>query len=80
MVIWVLLIEHFGSAFVAFEMWAKVLLKVCCFDFEVVETVDLDCIAEVDGIWCRLGIERTEGFAQTELCTTTWLSLKAFTF
>ena len=80
MVIWVLLIEHFGSAFVAFETWAKVLLKVCCFDFEVVETVDLDCIAEVDGIWCRLGIERTEGFAQTELCTTTWLSLKAFTF
>ena len=40
--IWVLLIEHFGSAFVAFEMWAKVLLKVCCFDFEVVETVDLE--------------------------------------
>ena len=80
MVIWVWLIEHFGSVFVAFEMWAKVLLKVCCFDFEVVETVDLDCIAEVDGIWCRLGIKRTEGFAQTELCTTTWLSLKAFTF
>ena len=80
MVIWVLLIEHFGSAFVAFEMWAKVLLKVCCFDFEVVETMDLDCIAEVDGIWCRLGIEGTEGFAQTELCTIIWLSLKAFTF
>ena len=42
--------------------------------------MDLDCIAEVDGIWCRLGIEGTEGFAQTELCTIIWLSLKAFTF